>query len=107
MFVSSLTLLPSLSRALQATNWAAVEKNPRIAQPKLPKWVWVHDPEKHAHDNFTACVEGAKKGLSIDEDQSIPPNFPPGYKYEPWTIEQIIEDMKVGKNVELGSGDWA
>lgn len=46
------------------------------------------------------------KGIRFEDDDSIPPNYPPGYKFEPWNIEQIMEDMRNGKPIELGAGDW-
>lgn len=40
-----------------------------------------------------------------DEDK-FEPNYPKGYKYEPWSIEKIMDDMRAGLPVELGDGDW-
>jgi hypothetical protein len=42
----------------------------------------------------------------MDEDDSIPPNYPPGYKWEAWNIDEIMKDLKNGKAVEMGAGDW-
>ena len=36
----------------------------------------------------------------------MPPNFPPGYVYEPWSIEKVMEDMKKGIPIDLGKGNW-
>lgn len=47
-----------------------------------------------------------KKGIRLEDDERVPPNYPPGYRYEPWNIEQIMEDMRAGKPIELGSGNW-
>jgi len=46
------------------------------------------------------------KGIRFEDDESIPPNYPPGYKYEPWNIDQIMEDMRAGKPIDLGPGNW-
>ncbi|KAK4168442.1 hypothetical protein QBC43DRAFT_360343 [Cladorrhinum sp. PSN259] len=96
----------SNAELLQDTNWSQVKLDPRVAQPKLPSWVWGHDPEKYAYEVYDRVVEGMCKGVPFDKDDSIPPNYPPGYKYEPWSIEQIMEDMRNGKAVDLGSGNW-
>lgn len=96
----------SNAELLQETDWEKVKLDPRKAAPKLPKWVWSHDPEVFAYENYEKNVEGMKKGIEIDDDDSIPPNYPPGYHYKPWSIEQIMEDMYKGKPVELGEGDW-
>jgi len=95
----------SNAELLQETDWEKVKLNPRSAQPKLPKWVWAHDPEKYAYEYYDANVENMKKGIRFDESD-IPPNFPPGYKYEPWTIDEIMDCMYQGKPVDLGPGNW-
>ncbi|KAK0744436.1 hypothetical protein B0T21DRAFT_280908 [Apiosordaria backusii] len=96
----------SNAELLQDTDWTKVKLDPRVAQPKLPSWVWGHDPEKYAYEVYDRVVESMRRGVPFDEDDSIPPNYPPGYKYEPWSIEQIMDDMRNGKPVELGSGNW-
>jgi hypothetical protein len=45
-------------------------------------------------------------GVRFDE-AGIPPNYPAGYRYEPWTIDEIMSDMRKGVPVKLGDGDWA
>jgi hypothetical protein len=52
------------------------------------------------------CVAGMKRGIPMDEDESIPPNYPPGYKWQPWNIDDIIKDLEKGKAVDLGEGNW-
>lgn len=96
----------SNAELLQDTDWGEVRLDPRRAQPKLPKWVFSHDPENYAYENYEKVVESMRKGVPFDEDDSIPPNYPPGYKYEEWNIEQIMEDIRNGKPVDLGAGDW-
>ncbi|KAK0615327.1 hypothetical protein B0T17DRAFT_657520 [Bombardia bombarda] len=96
----------SNAELLQDTDWSQVKLDPRKAQPKLPAWVWSHDPESYAYQVYDKVVENMKKGVPFDKDDSVPPNYPPGYRYEPWSIEQIMGDMKAGKTVDLGSGNW-
>ncbi|KAK0707977.1 hypothetical protein B0H67DRAFT_603097 [Lasiosphaeris hirsuta] len=96
----------SNAELLQDTDWSKVKLDPRRAQPKLPSWVWGHDPEKYAYEVYDRVVESMRRGVPFDEDESMPPNYPPGYKYQPWSIEKIMEDMRNGKPVNLGSGNW-
>ncbi|ORY68554.1 uncharacterized protein BCR38DRAFT_386193 [Pseudomassariella vexata] len=96
----------SNAELLQDTDWSKVKIDPRRAQPKLPSWVWGHDPEVYAYQNYHRAVKSMKMGVPFDEDDSIPPNYPPGYRYEPWSIEQIMDDVRNGKSVDLGSGYW-
>ncbi|KAF8854879.1 FAD/NAD(P)-binding domain-containing protein [Acephala macrosclerotiorum] len=92
---------------LQDTNWEKVKLNPRKATPMLPKWIWNHDPENYAEDNYKKVVASIQNDVSWQDDSSIPPNYPPGYKFEFWSIEQIIEDKKLGRETVLGAGDWS
>lgn len=97
----------SNAELLQDTDWEKVKLDPRKAAPKLPGWVFGHDPEHFAYQNYDKIVAAQKNGAKyITDDESIPPNYPPGYKFEPWSIEQIMDDMKKGVNVDLGSGNW-
>lgn len=96
----------SNAELLQDTDWIKVKLDPRRAQPKLPAWVWSHDPEKYAYEVYDRVVDSMNKGVPMEEDTSYPPNYPPGYKYEPWRIDDIMEDMRNGRPVELGKGNW-
>jgi hypothetical protein len=91
---------------LQDTDWSKVKLDPRRAQPKLPRWVWSHDPEEYVHKNYWEVVRSMRNGVDFTEDDSFPPNYPPGYKYEPWSIDQIMDDVRNGKPVDLGPGNW-
>ncbi|KKY23492.1 putative monooxygenase fad-binding protein [Diplodia seriata] len=97
----------SNAELLQDTDWSKVKLDPRRAAPKLPAWVWSHDPELYAHSHFDRVVKGVQKGVPLSEYiDGVPPNYPPGYHYEPWHIEDVMEDMRMGRPVELGAGDW-
>jgi hypothetical protein len=93
---------------LQATDWEKVKLNPRKAAPMHPKWIWDHDPETYTEDNFeNAVLSMEKNDVPWHNDKSIPPNYPPGYEFDFWSIENIIEDKKNGRETSLGGGDWA
>ena len=95
----------SNAELLQDTDWKSVQMNPKKAQPKMPKWVFAHDPEVYAYENWEKNLEAMKAGIPHDESD-VPPNYPPGYKYEPWSIDDIMDKMQRGEQVELGSGNW-
>jgi len=95
----------SNAELLQETDWDKVKLDPRRAQPKLPKWVWSHDPEQYAYANYEKNIETMKAGIPFDQS-GIPENFPPGYKYEPWSIDYIMDCMYKGVPVDMGSGNW-
>jgi hypothetical protein len=96
----------SNAELLQDTDWDKVKLDPRRAAPKLPKWVWSHDPEAYAYENYALSAESLKKGIDMKDEDAFEPNYPKGYKYEPWSIENIMEDMRAGKPIDLGPGDW-
>jgi hypothetical protein len=97
----------SNAELLQETKWDQVKLDPKKSVPKMPKWIWSHDPEVYAQENYAKSLESMKKGIPHDADDTIPPNYPPGYKFEPWSIEQIIEDKNQGRETDLGPGDWS
>ncbi|KAI0011846.1 hypothetical protein F4779DRAFT_635930 [Xylariaceae sp. FL0662B] len=90
------------------TNWNKVKINPKHIQPRLPAWIWTHDPEAYAYEYYDKMVQTMKDGVPLTEiDQNvIPPNYPRGHKYEPWSIANLMADIKNGKDVDLGLGDW-
>lgn len=95
----------SNAELLQDTNWDEVKLDPRRAAPKLPSWIFKHDPEKYAYENYDAAVEAVKNDVKAGEE-TWEPNYPTGYKWEPWHIEDIMEDMRNGKSISLGAGNW-
>ncbi|RYC59324.1 hypothetical protein CHU98_g6890 [Xylaria longipes] len=96
----------SNAELLQDTDWNEVKMDPKRAQPKLPSWIWKHDPEKYAYENYHKMADTIKQGIPFDQVDTVPPNYPPGYRYEPWSIDQIMEDVRNGKPIHLGDGDW-
>ncbi len=91
---------------LQATDWTAAKVNPRLAQPKLPMWIWKHDPEKYMYDNYHKIAESVQNNIPFDELDSVPPNYPSGYKYVPWSLDEVMDDVQNGRSVDLGPGNW-
>ena len=47
-----------------------------------------------------------KKGIRMEDEIAFAPNYPRGYKYEPWSIDKVMEDMRAGREINLGPGDW-
>lgn len=80
--------------------------DPRKSSPRLPKWIWEHDAERYTHENYQRCVEAMQEGVSLEDDDRIPANYPKGYKFEPWSIDDIMQDLNEGKEVDLGAGEW-
>ncbi|KAI0805218.1 hypothetical protein GGR55DRAFT_284199 [Xylaria sp. FL0064] len=96
----------SNAELLQDTDWNEVKVDPKRAQPKLPSWIWKHDPEQYAYENYDKMAETVKQGIPFDQVDTVPPNYPKGYRYQPWSIDQIMEDVRNGKPITLGDGEW-
>ncbi|KAI1348315.1 hypothetical protein F5Y01DRAFT_306889 [Xylaria sp. FL0043] len=96
----------SNAELLQDTNWNEVKVDPKRAQPKLPSWIWKHDPEQYAYENYDKMAETIEQGIPFDRVDTVPPNYPKGYRYQPWSIDQIMEDVRNGKPINLGDGEW-
>lgn len=57
--------------------------------------------------NYDFCADSMQKGVRMEDDERISPNYPPGYRYEKWNIDEIMDDLAQGKEVYLGEGDWS
>ncbi|KAH0042719.1 monooxygenase, partial [Aureobasidium melanogenum] len=66
----------------------------------LGSWIWRHDPEEYAIQNY----EKAKAHLT-NGTEFVNTNIPPGHIYTPWTIDEILKAKEMGEQVVLG-GDW-
>ncbi|KAK5627565.1 hypothetical protein RRF57_003280 [Xylaria bambusicola] len=83
-----------------------VKSGPKRAQPKPPSWIWKHDPEKYAYENYDKMAETIKQGILFDQTDTAPPNYPRGYRFQAWSIDDIIDDLRNGNLVNLGKGEW-
>lgn len=87
---------------LHTIDVAALEKNPKLMQMRMGRWIWKHDPVKYARDNFVDALKAAE-----GKTEFVNTNLPPGHKYVPWTIAGELEREKEGLRSELFStGNW-
>lgn len=70
-------------------------------QARVPKWIFTHDPEQYAANNYTKAAESIVEGGSFENT-----NIPPGHVPAVWTMEEVLALEKEGKKIEL-SGDWS
>ncbi|KAI0842238.1 FAD/NAD(P)-binding domain-containing protein [Hypoxylon sp. FL0890] len=85
------------------------EVDPKSTERKPPmqegKWLWAHNPEKYATENFTKAREHLEKGKLFENT-----NLPPGHKWSDWTMEDEFSRQKAGilTTHELKiNGDWS
>jgi hypothetical protein len=89
--------------AYQHTDWDAVAKNPDAIKAKYGKWIWSHDAEQYAAENFGALRKHLEEQR---EDEWENTNLPPGFKYAPWTIGELEEANREGRTIVL-EGRWS
>lgn len=66
----------------------------------LAAWIWKHNPEQYAVENYNKALEHLLDGKPFQNT-----NIPPGHVYKPWTIDELLDAKKSGKEIEL-DGDW-
>ncbi len=90
---------------LHAADIAAIQKDPdnaNIGFFKLGRWIWAHDAEAYAQDNFAGCLESLKVGTLFENT-----NHPPGHNYQSWSLESEKKRMVAGIRSKLKeNGYW-
>ena len=81
-------------------DWDAVRKNRDLIKPRFGTWVWRHDAEEYAVDNFGKVLEHFAGGRPFKNT-----NIPPGYTPKAWTMDEMIQLENEGKKYEL-EGNW-
>lgn len=85
------------------TNWDVIWKDPSKVKTRFPKWLWGHDPEDYAYEKFGQAFAHLVAGEPFENT-----NFPPGHHFQPWTVEEVQQQMQGGRRVEdLLDGDWS
>ncbi|GJC85563.1 FAD-dependent monooxygenase CPUR_05423 [Colletotrichum liriopes] len=67
------------------------------------KWIWSHNPELYAKDNFCAARAAIEAGTDFENT-----NLPPGHKWESWTMDRELEKEATGVFLQdlKNNGDW-
>jgi hypothetical protein len=90
---------------LHNTDTAAVTGNREEANIgffKIGRWVWNHNPEHYAHDNYDQCLAHLETGAPFHNT-----NLPPGHVYQPWSLSSETKRMRAGiKSTLKENGDW-
>ena len=98
---------------IQHTGFVNMQDVHREADPSKPrtnqlmlqgKWLWGHNPEKYATENFAKAQAHLESGSPFENT-----NLPPGHKWSDWTMESELAKQKAGIDTteELkGNGYW-
>ncbi len=73
--------------AYNKTDWEAVKQNPDLLKAKYGYWIWSHDAEKYAYDNYDKAAQHILEGTPFTNT-----NIPPDYVYKPWTIDEALAE---------------
>ena len=68
--------------------------------PEYGRWIWLHDADKYVYDNYDKAHDHVQSGVPFHNT-----NVPPGYVYEPWSVNQLMADVQGGEEVAR-SGNW-
>jgi hypothetical protein len=71
-------------------------ENPMKIAQLVGKWLHNHDAEAYVHEKWESCKVALETGRGFTNT-----NLPPGYTYQPWTIDEML----AGNNL-IDEGDW-
>ncbi|GFF48251.1 monooxygenase [Aspergillus udagawae] len=83
------------------TDWDEVARNPDIFSKTTANWIMRHNPEQYAYNNYARCARHILEGEAFQNN-----NIPPGYRYEPWTVKELMEASDSHEPV-IDEGDWS
>ena len=88
---------------LHNVDLAKMKDDPDIGFFKGGKWIWNHNAEDYARENYYACLANLQERKPFKNT-----NIPPGHVYKPWTLESEYARMRAGIKSDLKqNGDWS
>lgn len=96
------TCLQKLGVINHESRHRSADANPSQAKPigLTAAWIWQHDPERYAIDNYKAALAHLADGTPFQNT-----NTPPGYVHRPWTIDGLLRSKENGQELKLEE-DW-
>lgn len=83
------------------TDFEAAKKNPESLVMQVGRWINLHDPEEYVYERWEECVNHVNRGTPFKDT-----NTPPGYKYKPWTIDELLKASEEERET-VDPGDWS
>nr|POE78422.1 fad-dependent monooxygenase mdpd [Quercus suber] len=88
---------------LGASDKREIKQDPEKVRVRFPKWLVRHDPEAYVYERYDEAYAHIACGSPFQNT-----NSPPGHHFEPWTVDQVYEDIRAGKRLEeMLDGDWS
>ncbi|ETS78337.1 hypothetical protein PFICI_10399 [Pestalotiopsis fici W106-1] len=79
----------------------AVSRDPSKIKTEQGQWMWRHEPEKYAYDNYHPALEHLQNGAEFANT-----NIPRGHVHEDWTVDELMAKIEKGEPIEF-DGDWS
>ena len=76
------------------------KKHPQKLADMTGRWITQHDAEEYVYRNWTQCVDHLLHGTEF-----VNTNIPPGYTYQPWTIDELLSAAHEGQTIQ-DEGEW-
>ena len=83
-----------------SADWDAFGKDPSKVAKITQRWLKNHNPKQYAHEMYEAAENHLQYGTSFTNT-----NGPVGYKYKPWTIDELLRGT--ADATEEDEGDWS
>ena len=83
------------------TDWKAAASKPSSVQASYGEWLWQHDAEDYAYENYGKAFRHLLTGEPFHNT-----NVPPGYTYKAWSVNELLSVDGDLKSVEV-DGDWS
>ncbi|UPX11207.1 Salicylate 1-monooxygenase [Ascochyta rabiei] len=64
-------------------------------------WLTYYNPKEYTYKNYEKCAEHLRTGAPFENT-----NLPPGYKYKPWTVRELLDASERGEELH-DEGDWS
>lgn len=83
------------------TDFEEARRHPEKLVMQVGRWINLHEPEDYVYQNWTKCVNHLVSGAEFENT-----NLPPGYKYKPWTIDELLKASEEEIFIQ-DQGDWS
>lgn len=78
------------------TNWDLVAQNPQAIKESYDRWLWAHDAEQYAYENYGTAFQHLITGAPFKNT-----NAAPGYVYRAWNIDELLAKQEAGTPIEV------
>lgn len=79
-----------------------VAKHPEVfGDLFFKKWINYHDAAEYAAEDYESCAKHLVEGMPSHNTNHVP-----GYKYKPWTVQELLEASRGCEQIK-DEGGWS